>query len=145
MGEAISSMTTRGSFLRSALVLAGCVLVVVLLILPFSVGRSGTSGPAGLAMAAAICLLAGWAAEALACFVLPARTPLASLLAGMAIRMLPPLAVCCVLAALGANGRHHLAFVCYLLTFYLLTLALETWLAVGRVARWPSDTNQSAR
>jgi hypothetical protein len=121
------------------------MLVVLLLILPFSVGRPGTAGPAGLAAAAAICLLAGWASEAVACYVLATRTPLVRMLVGMAIRMLPPLAVCLALAAQGASGRQHLPFVCYLLTFYLVTLALETWLAVGRAARWPSESIQNAR
>ena len=42
------------------------------------------------------------------------------------------LAVCIGLAAFGQSGRQHLAFIGYLLTFYLVTLALETWLAVKR-------------
>ncbi len=57
----------------------------------------------------------------------------------MAIRMVPPLAICVVLAAQGADGREHLAFIGYLLAFYLVTLAVETWLAVKRVRNHASQ------
>jgi hypothetical protein len=39
-----------------------------------------------------------------------------------------------MLLALQDGGREHLAFVVYLLTFYFVTLALDTWWAVKRVA-----------
>jgi len=99
----------------------------------------------GLAVAAAICLVAGWIAELLA-FMLHGRVmPLAVMLLGMAVRMLPPLGICVALAARGSSGRDHLAFIVYLLAFYLITLALETWLTVGRVAHTTAPTNPIAR
>jgi len=120
-------------------------MLVALLIAPFAVGKSGSAGLAGLAIAAAICLVAGWIAESLALMLHDRVMPLAAMLLGMAVRMLPPLGVCLVLAARGSSGRDHLAFIVYLLAFYLVTLALETWLTVGRVAATASQTNSIAR
>jgi hypothetical protein len=58
--------------------------------------------------------------------------------------MVPPLGICLVLAAQGARGRDHLAFLCYLMSFYFVMLALETWLTVKRVARASSDLSYRA-
>jgi hypothetical protein len=145
MSATNGSKTTRARFLRSALMLAGCVLLVALLIAPLAAGKSGSGSLAGLALAAAICLLTGWAAESLSCLLHGRVTPLAVMLLGMAIRMAPPLGICVALAALGASGRAHLAFIVYLLAFYLVTLALETWLAVGRVAHTTTPSKSIAR
>jgi hypothetical protein len=145
MSATNGSNTARASFLRSVLLMGGCVMLVALLIAPFAAGKPGSAGLAGLAVAAAICLGAGWIAESLA-FMLHGRVmPLAVMLLGMAVRMLPPLGVCVALAARGVSGRDHLAFIVYLLAFYLVTLALETWLSVGRVAPATSHTNSIAR
>jgi len=120
-------------FLRSALVLAGCVLVVALLLLPVAVRQTGTGSPLGLAASAALCLFSACLAEAIGCTFAKTGAHLVGVMLSMGIRLLPPLAVCVVLAATGADGRQHLPFVCYLLTFYLVTLATETVFAVKRV------------
>jgi hypothetical protein len=137
-----NSSPFRG-FVRPALLLAGCVLAVALLLLPVAWGRSGSGGPIGLATAAAVCLAAGGTAEALAYSLRRSVTPLGVMLLGMGIRMSPPLGICLVLAARRVNGREHLAFIAYLLTFYLVTLALETWNAVKRIPRNPSRLNHN--
>jgi hypothetical protein len=118
--------------LRSTLLLAGCVLVVALLLLPFAMRQTGTGSPLGLAAAAGLCLLSACLAEAISCTLAKTGSHLAAMLFSMGVRLTPPLAVCVVLAATGADGRQHLPFVCYLLSFYLVTLATETWLAVKR-------------
>jgi hypothetical protein len=145
MSATNGSKTTQTGFMRSALMLAGCVLLFALLIAPLAAGKSGSGSLAGLALAAATCLLTGWAAESLACWLHGRVMPLAVMLLSMAIRMVPPLGICVALAALGAGGRAHLAFIAYLLTFYLVTLALETWLAVGRLAQTATPSNPIAR
>jgi hypothetical protein len=88
----------------------------------------------GVVVAAVICLLSGLASEAFAATSWRNGSPLLAMLVGMAARMVPPLVICLALAAQGAQGRRHLAFVGYLLAFYFATLAFETWLAVKRVA-----------
>ena len=125
--------------------LTGSVLVVALMLAPFAAVRTGSGGLGGLALAAAICLLAGWAAESFACILQNRVMPLALMLLGMTLRMVPPLGVCVALAAQGISGRAHLAFIFYLLAFYLLTLALETWLTVSRVAATNSPSTSIAR
>ena len=132
------------SLLRPVLVLTGCVFVVALVLLPFAWGRTGSNGPLGLAAAAAICLASGWTAEGLAFALQRSVQPLGIMLLGMTVRMIPPLAICLVLAAKGADGRQYVAFVGYLLTFYLVTLALETWLTVKRISRNSSHLNHHA-
>jgi hypothetical protein len=128
------SKRTGASFWRSAQLLVGCVLMVGLLILPFAMSRTGSSGPQGLAIAGAIALVTGLAAESIGCLLQGRVMPVAVMLLGMTIRMLPPLAICTVMAATGTSGRAHLAFIFYLLAFYLVTLAFETWSTVTRVA-----------
>jgi hypothetical protein len=130
--------TTRG-FVRSALILAGSILAIAapLCLLSLAMKQTGLGGPAGVAIAAAVCLLAGWASDGVVAIVHRTVNPLAALLVGMSLRLLPPLIVCMLLALRGA-GRDYLAFVVYLLTFYFVTLALDTWWAVKRVARRPA-------
>jgi hypothetical protein len=114
--------------------LLACISVVALALVPFALNGSGSAGLGGLAVAAAVCLGAGFAAEAISTFLARLGTPLAAAMVGMGMRMLPPLVLCVVLAATGASGRDHLPFVCYLFAFYFATLVMETWLAVKRVA-----------
>jgi hypothetical protein len=133
---------STADFFRAAAWLIGGGLVVGLSLLPFAMARTGTGGPTGLLAAAIICITAGLIFEALRCFVLRS-TPLASLLLGMVLRVAPPLFVCLLLAARHESGWNHLPFVCYLLAFYGLTLALESWFAVERVAQSTSQQQAS--
>jgi hypothetical protein len=128
---------TGHGFVRSSVLVSVAVLVVGLLLAPFAAGQSEMNGMLGLAFAAAICLFAAYAAEGVGCVLSRSGSHLAAMLFAMAIRFIPPLAVCFVLAASGASGQQHFAFVCYLLLFYLVTLAIETWLAVKRVSATP--------
>src|SRR5690242_11221150 len=99
------------SFARSALMLLACVLVVALALVPFALNSVGSAGMAGLAVAAAVCLSAGFAAEAVSTLLARLGTPLAAAMVGMGVRMLPPLALCIGLAATGQSGREHLPFI----------------------------------
>jgi hypothetical protein len=142
LGDWTNPNATNRGFVRSALILAGSILAIAapLCLLSIATEQTGLGGPPGVAIAAAVCLLAGWASDGAAAFVHRAVSPLAALLAGMSLRLVPPLVVCMLLALRG-GGRDHLAFVVYLLAFYFVTLALDTWWAVKRVgarARSPS-------
>lgn len=130
-----TGQATGHTFLRSVILLSAWVLLAALLMAPFTWNHTGSRGPLGLAAAASVCLVAGFAAEAVSTLLTRAGTPLGGTMVGMAIRMFPPLALCVALAASGQSGRQHLAFIWYLLTFYFVTLALETWLAVKRIAK----------
>jgi hypothetical protein len=131
-------------YLHPALALAGILFVVALLLTPFAVSRSGSAGLGGIAVAGLVCLFAGWIAEAIA-FALAGRVaPVGIMLLGMAVRVLPPMAICVGLLASGESGRDHLAFISYLLAFYLVTLALETYTAVKRLAPAPHQAKHLA-
>lgn len=133
MSATTESERSRMSFWRSSLLLAGSVLLGGLALAPFAINKSGSAGIGGLALAGAICLAAGLVSEGIAHLLGRCVSPLATMLLGMTVRMLPPLGICLYLAAQGARGREHLAFIVYLLAFYLVTLALETWLSVRRL------------
>lgn len=134
MSAIAESECSRTSFWRASLLLAGCVLAGGLALAPFAISKTGSSGIGGVALAGAICLVAGLLAEGIAHLLGRGVSPLAVMLLGMSIRIMPPLGICLVLAAQGARGREHLAFIVYLLAFYLATLALETWFNVSRIS-----------
>jgi hypothetical protein len=134
--------TAASSFLRSTAMLAACTATIALLCLPYAIQQSGSNGPIGLAIAATVCFVCGLLSEGIAQLMVRVGAPLAAMLVGMAVRMGPPLVVCLVLAAQGANGREHLAFIVYLLVFYSATLAVETWLAANRVGKSASLMNE---
>ncbi len=133
------------SFVRSALLVAACILGVGLVLLPVALKQGGSGSVLGLMTAGTVCLVAAIMAEAFGCLLTRTGPPLAALLVSTAVRFAPPLLVCFYLAATGASGRQHLAFVCYLLAFYLTTLAVETWLAVTRVSRKAPNQNVIGR
>jgi hypothetical protein len=118
---------------------------VGLLLLPVAVRQEGSGSAFGLLAAGGICLVAAYLAEAFSCLLTRTGPPLAAMLVSMAVRFTPPLLVCFYLAATGASGRQHLPFVCYLLAFYLVTLAVETWLAVSRVSQRSADQDGKSR
>jgi hypothetical protein len=120
-------------FVRSAITLIASIFAAALLLMPFALTQIGSAGPAGLALAAAICIVSGLAAEGLA-GVVAQNSPLGATLIGMMVRMFVPLGVCVGILATGHSGRDYLVFIGYLLAFYLLTLGVETWLAVKRTA-----------
>lgn len=129
------------SHLNSALLVTAVILMAALVVAPFATGRTGSAGLGGLTLAAGICLATSWATELVAVAIGRYASPLALMALGMLIRMLPPLTVCVVLAAKGVSGREHLAFIFYLLGFYLVTLVMETWASVVRVAAAGEQTN----
>jgi hypothetical protein len=128
-----NEQVTGPGFVRSALLVSAAVLVIGLLLAPFAAHQTDMNGMLGLISAAAICLLAAYSAEGIGYVLSRTGSHLAAMLFSMALRFIPPLAVCFALAANGADGQQNFAFVCYLLVFYLATLAIETWLAVKRV------------
>jgi hypothetical protein len=107
--------------------------------------REGSAGFGGLAAAGGICLLAGLAAEALSTALARTGNTLVAAMVGMGVRMLPPLVLIVGLAASGQSGRSHMAFIFYLLAFYGVTLVMETYLAIKRVAAFGPTANKSPR
>lgn len=131
-------------FVRSAIILAACILAAALLLTPLALRQPGSGSIFGLAIAAGICLLSGLISDGLSIVV--ARTsPLGASLVGMMARLVMPFGVCVALLASGQNGRQHLAFIGYLLVFNMITLAVETWHAVKRTNAHASASSQSPR
>ena len=144
MHGSTSGSGTLPGFVRSAILLAAGILSAALLLMPIAIQRSGSGSLGGLAIAGAICFVSGMFSE-ISSASFARTTPLVGTFVGMTVRMVLPLVVCVALVAAGENGREHIAFIGYLLTFYIVTLALETCLAVKRASVRPSVLKKSPR
>ncbi|HVT28620.1 MAG TPA: hypothetical protein VHE81_11455 [Lacipirellulaceae bacterium] len=145
MPRTLNEQTLEYGLGRSALALTVGVVAVAAALLPIAGQGTGSAGMLGLAAAAGICLVSGIAAECIAALLTRCTYPLAGQLSGMIVRLFLPLAACLVLALQGFRGRENLAFVGYLLAFYIATLAFQTWLAIKRVAGPRNSLRPSAR
>jgi hypothetical protein len=125
---------------RSAIMLTACVLATALILMPVAAMHAGSNGPLGLAIAAGICLISGLIGE-LASIIVSLTSPVGGAICGMMVRMFIPLGVCLAILAAGQNGREHVYFIVYLLTFYMVVLGLETWIAVKRSSDPPASSN----
>ncbi len=137
--------TTSQSLARSVLCVAACIVFIALLLTPIAATQTGTNGLLGLAAAGGLCLIASVFAETIAFVKGRAGSHLVAMGLSMALRDIPLLAICLALAVAGQSGEQHLGFVCYLLGFYFVALACETWLAVNRVSVTSSITGLQAR
>ena len=87
------------------------------------------AGVAAAGVAAGVCLLGSIAALTVSQFLQGPEAALRRVLASMALRMFVPLAFCLVVAALG-GPLAEAGCVYYVLVFYLVTLAVDTVLAL---------------
>ena len=133
-----SSFWCKHQFLRCAAVLAAASVTGYLCVLPFALWQQGGQGAIEAALAALLCLAPALAALGVSCRFLGTPQALAAVLLGMMLRAFPPLVVCLLLAVRG-SGADYIHFVSYLLVFYMITLAVETYLTVGLVKQKHSD------
>ena len=139
-----SGLTAMHGLVRSAIMLSACLLAAALVLMPVAASQTGSNGPFGLAAAAGICLFSGLIAES-AAIVLSRSSPIGGAIAGLLVRMFFPLGVCVAILLAGQSGRDHVYFIVYLLTFYMVVLGLETWIAVKRSSGPSSSSNRSLR
>jgi len=109
--------------------LVGVLGASLLIVSPVAFWHHGLRGFLEAGVAALICLLSGVAALGVAWRCVRAGQPLLGMLLAMAIRLILPLMVCLLLSLRGM-GADSLGFICYLLTFYLVNLAVETYLSI---------------
>jgi hypothetical protein len=117
---------------------ARCVWVVLILltafaaICPWADDQGANGGIWVLALAAGVCLFGAIGALLLDEMFQASGQMLAGNLIGMMVRMAVPLGFCLfIYAQRGALARS--GGILYVLVFYLIVLATETWMAVGRV------------
>lgn len=106
------------------------------LLTPGIVWFQGLGGLLEASLAALVCLISGITALVATSVLGTRQHPLAGVLLATALRMLPALIVCVLLSTADGGGQ-FLGFVGYLLVFYLVTLAIETYLSVKLVERRP--------
>jgi hypothetical protein len=134
-----NGLAARYGLVRLAFMLSACILAAALVLMPLAATQSGTNGPLGLAAAAGICMFSGLTAEFIIVFM--SRTSqVGAALCGMLVRMFVPLGVCLAILLAGQSGPDHVYFIGYLLTFYIVVLALETWVAVKRTPGTSSNS-----
>jgi len=121
-----------GTYLRSATWLIGACGTLLALLLPIALWNGGATGALEVIVAAAICLLPGLVALWFSTQITGTNQVLFGLLFSMGLRILPPLVICLALS-LRSTGDEYFSFICYLLLFYMVTLALETYLSVRLV------------
>ena len=122
------------SFLPCAKVFLALVIGFSALILPCVLWLQGLERFLEAGAAAILCSCSGVVALAASSWQTQLRQPLAGLLLAMALRSLPPLTVCLLLAIQG-EGEQFIGFISYLLVFYLVTLSIETFLSVKLISR----------
>ena len=114
--------------LLSAVVGAGYVLLS-----PFIYRLHGADGLSAAGVAAFVCWTGAIGGMLTSRWLHGPSHLLAGMLLGMALRMALPLIVCMVVYLRG-GALAEAGFVFYVLAFYLMTLAIDTWMATGRAA-----------
>ena len=122
----------EGAYLRSASWLICACGTLMALLMPIAFWDGGAAGALEVMVAAAICLLPGLVALWFSTQSFGTNQVLFSLLFSMGLRILPPLVICLALS-MRSTGTEYFSFICYLLLFYMVTLALETYLSVRLV------------
>ncbi|NOY29085.1 MAG: hypothetical protein GXP28_02585 [Planctomycetes bacterium] len=120
------------AYLRCATWLTCAIGALLVLLMPFALWNSGATGAIEVTIAAVICLLPGLVALWFTSQSTDSNQVLFGLLFSMGLRLLPPLVICLALS-LRSTGAEYFSFIVYLLLFYMVTLALETYLSVRLV------------
>ncbi len=107
----------------------GLIGACFVMLAPVAYWSGGGFGLAELAAAALLSLLSGAAALGAMYQMQRIQQPLLGMLLAMMIRMTPPLILCLGLALSGRRDEFF-GFACYLLIFFLVSLAIETYLSV---------------
>ena len=130
MGTWIANLRGRSLAARGAM-LAAVVLALFALVGPVAWAISGTAGVLAAAAAAGLCLVGASAALVLSHWLRTPERVLYGVLAGMGARMGIPLAFGMAIHLHGgALAQSH--FLLYLLVFYPVTLAVETFLSLPK-------------
>jgi len=126
----ISAPRPLGLFVSAAWLL-GVTVLVYALVAATAVSLFGAAGVWAATVAMLVCLGGGVLALVATHWVKGPMQPLATVALGMLARVAAPLA-CCMVLMIQRGPLLEAGFVVDLLVFYVATLGVETWLAVGR-------------
>lgn len=115
-----------------AVVVAGVVLAVWLLVAPAGYAISGTSGVIAAAVGAALCLVGAVPAVTVSAFFHGPNAAMYALAVGMLARTLVPMALG-VVVHLSVPSLAAAGMIFYLLIFYVVALVVETALTLAKV------------
>jgi len=135
---------TPNGFLSCALLMVGAVVLLFLALTPAVLFLQGAAGLQPAAMAALVSLLVGFTVLGVSHLPSLRAKPLVSMLLATALRMIPLLAIG-VAVALTRDKNEHFGFVCYLVLFYIATLAIETYSAVQLAQSHATSLSHTAR
>ena len=128
-----------GRTLRSLVAARGAQLLIViatsyLALAPLAYALGGGTGLLASAIAAVVCLLAGAGALVVGNLFPGPQSVAIGALAGMLVRMAAPLLFVVIVYSQG-GPLVEAGLVFYLLAYYLITLAAETWMSVRLLKR----------
>jgi hypothetical protein len=102
----------------------------------------GINGLAAAGAAVLVCTFAAIAAAVVAGIAMRQGNPLASTLLPMGIRMALPLVVCLIVEYGDRSPLAEHGLSLYIVGFYLIALAVDTWLTVGRIQSPPTSSKE---
>jgi hypothetical protein len=120
------------SWFRHAGGVALWLTVVCLVLAPLVWALQGSIGLVAIVTAAFICGASSVGAQLIA-VLLVGSSPVHSVMIAMLLRMVPPLALCAAVG-LRRGPLTDAGIVFYMIGFYLVTLAVDTWLSVRRIS-----------
>jgi hypothetical protein len=121
------------SWVRHARAVALWMTASYLVVAPLVFALQGQDGLVAAGIAALVCAAATISAQFTAIWLAGAGQPFHATLIAMLLRMAPPL-VFCMAIGFRRGPLTDAGAVFYVIGFYMVTLAVDTWLSVGRIS-----------
>jgi hypothetical protein len=131
--DSSTSSLCLASWTRHAGGVALWLTVVCLILAPLVWALQGNIGVVALVAAAFFCGASAIGAQLIAVLLVGSANPVHAVMIAMLLRMVPPLALCAVVG-LRRGPLTDAGIVFYMIGFYLVTLAVDTWLSVRRIS-----------
>ncbi len=131
--DSSTSDVCLASWTRHAGGVALWLTVVSILLAPFIWFLQGNSGLVAAGIAAIFCGASAIGAQWMAALLMGPANPVHATMLAMMLRLAPPLMLCMAIG-MRRGPLTEAGIVFYMIGFYLLTLAVDTWLSVRRIS-----------
>ena len=131
--DSSTSSLCLASWTRHAGGVALWLTAFCLILAPFVWALQGNIGLVAMGAAAFFCGASAIGAQLIAVLLVGPAHPIHAVMIAMLLRMVPPLALCAAVG-LRRGPLTDAGMVFYMIGFYLVTLAVDTWLSVSRIS-----------
>lgn len=131
--DSSTSSLCLASWTRHAGGVALWLTAICLVLAPLVWALQGSAGIVALVTAALFCGASASGAQLIAVLLVGSAYPIHAVMIAMLLRMVPPLALCAAVG-LRRGPLTDAGIVFYMIGFYLITLAVDTWLSVRRIS-----------